>query len=199
MQQTLYFIRHGEPLETGRLLGRTDMPASELGNEQVYAQLQACDAVTQVMSSPLQRCQTVARAFCESAGLSLQIDPRLSEMDFGDWDGQSYEALWQSTQSPGIGDFWQSPWQHTPPNGEPMSAFHLRLIDWWQQFTTTPSSQSTAIVTHAGVIKQLLTVWLGLPEGFDTHLSRLEIGYAKVIKVTVFYDDTGRAWPKVVF
>ncbi|TMP29565.1 histidine phosphatase family protein [Pseudoalteromonas rubra] len=199
MQQILYFIRHGEPLETGRLLGSTDMPASERGNEQVYAQLQACGAITQVISSPLLRCQTVAHAFCETAGLPIQVDPRLNEMDFGDWDGQSYEALWQSTQSPGIGDFWQSPWQYTPPNGEPMSVFHQRLVDWWQQFTARPSSESVAIVTHAGVIKQLLAIWLGLPEGFDTHLSRLEIGYAKMIKVSVFCDETGHVWPKVVF
>ncbi|WP_040645050.1 histidine phosphatase family protein [Pseudoalteromonas rubra] len=199
MQQTLYFIRHGEPRETGRLLGSTDMSASASGNEQVHAQLEACDGIAQVIASPLQRCQTVARTFCETTGLPLQIEPRLSEMHFGDWDGERYDALWQSARAPSIGDFWQSPWQHTPPNGESMSAFHLRLYDWWQQFTASPSCESVAIVTHAGVIKQLLAIWLGLPAEFDGHLSRAEIGYAKMVKVSVFFDETGQAWPKVVF
>ncbi|WP_082669017.1 histidine phosphatase family protein [Pseudoalteromonas rubra] len=199
MQRTLYFIRHGEPRETGRLLGSTDMPASSSGNEQVYAQLEACDGIAQVIVSPLQRCQAVARMFCETTGLPLQIEPRLSEMHFGDWDGERYDVLWQSARAPGIGDFWQSPWQHTPPNGESMSAFHLRLYDWWQQFTATPSPLNAAVVTHAGVIKQLLAIWLALPEGYDTHLSRLEIGYGGMIQVSVHFDEHGQVWPKVVF
>ncbi|MEJ6475106.1 histidine phosphatase family protein [Pseudoalteromonas piscicida] len=199
MQRQLYFVRHGETTMPRHLLGVTDPELSTIGAQQLLQSLTGLVGVKRIISSPRKRCLNISNVFAAQHQLDLEIEPNLAEFDFGLWDGKPYDVLWRETQSPSIGDFWQNPWQHTPPKGESMHEFHHRVTSWWRGILNSPSEECVAVVAHAGVIKALIALILGLPAEFTAHQSRLDIPYAGIVKVEVFYDDNQTAWSKVVF
>ncbi|MBQ4848639.1 histidine phosphatase family protein [Pseudoalteromonas sp. MMG012] len=199
MQSTWYFLRHGEIVEQGILCGRSDINLSPLGWQQLEDVMKGITAVTQIFSSPLVRCSKFATKISEQRQLSVEIVDDLQEMDFGLWDGKPFEWLWCNTDKPSIGDFWADPWSHTPQDAESMTNFHLRVQTWWQSQLAIPNDECSLVITHAGVIKQLLAMILQFPSNSVKQLSIFDVGYASVIKVQVYYDEQGVAWPKVVF
>ena len=86
----LYVIRHGETAWSlsGQHTGRTDIQLNEQGEQDARKLAEQHHAVHfhHVFTSPLQR----ARRTCELAGLGegAQIEPDLSERDYGDYEGQ---------------------------------------------------------------------------------------------------------------
>lgn len=237
-QATVYLLRHGEIERPGILAGRTDVELSANGYQQLNdagnkiinalkledkklegkkledTELESTalesTGLVHCFSSPLKRCQHWAQDFCQTHNLSLEIAENIREMDFGDWDGQSYQNLWQagnasaatsttSSTATSIGDFWQDPWQHTAPNGETMSQFTARVDSWWQQFLAKKLAEPSVIVCHGGVIKHLLARILNMPIETAHHLSAIDVPYAGVIKVSIYYDNAGVAYPKVCF
>ena len=200
MTKTWYFLRHGKPVSTGILTGsRTNVAVSETGLAAMelalsnIAQLDAC------ISSPMLRCLRFANQLSQQLNITLTTDERLQEMDFGDWDGRAYDWLWENSQNPSIGEFWQAPWQHTPPNGESLDAFRARVRNWWKEELLTRQTTHNLVVTHAGVIKQILAEVLALPFDSAISINCLEVGYAKLAVVEVYFDETQKPWPKVVF
>ncbi|MCG7549498.1 histidine phosphatase family protein [Pseudoalteromonas sp. Of7M-16] len=199
MIQTLYFVRHTKTTQSGKLLGKTDPPLTTASHQQLLTIFDSLSKPDRVISSPKLRCLEPAQTYAEKSGLILSIENELQEMDFGLWDGKSYDWLWQNTAQPSIGEFWQNPWDIAVPEGESMISFSTRIALWWHNFTADRTDDTVLIVTHGGVIKQLLALWLELPNGVSSHLNCFEVGYGCVVKVTVFYDENGKAWPKVVF
>lgn len=200
MTKTWYFLRHGKPVSTGILTGsRTNVAVSETGLAAMelalsnIAQLDAC------ISSPMLRCLRFANQLSQQLNITLTTDERLQEMDFGDWDGRAYDWLWENSQNPNIGEFWQAPWQHTPPSGESLKAFRTRVRNWWKEELLTRQTTHNLVVTHAGVIKQILAEVLALPFDSAVSINCLEVGYAKLVVVEVYFDETQKPWPKVVF
>lgn len=199
MQRQLYFVRHGETTLSGHLLGVTDPELSSTGAQQLLQSLTSLSGLQRIISSPRQRCLNTATAFAKQYQLPVEVEPNLAEFDFGLWDGQAYDTLWRETQSPSIGDFWQNPWLHTPPEGESMYDFHHRVATWWHSILESPSEECTAVVAHAGVIKALVALILDLSPELTAYQSKIDIPYAGIVKVEVFYDSSQTAWPKVVF
>ncbi|MEK0159329.1 histidine phosphatase family protein [Pseudoalteromonas piscicida] len=199
MQRQLYFVRHGETTMSDHLLGVTDPELSTAGAQQLLQSLTSLGGLQRVISSPRKRCLNTAKAFAKQYQLPVDVEQNLAEFDFGQWDGKPYDTLWRDTQSPSIGDFWQNPWQHTPPEGESMHDFHHRVATWWHSILASPSEECIAVVAHAGVIKALIALILDLPPEFTAHQSNITIPYAGIVKVEIFYDSNQSAWPKVVF
>ena len=114
----LYLMRHGAPVLTGRLLGRTDSPATEGGIAACVAQVEGLE-VSAVVSSDLVRASACAVAI---GGPAVTIDPRWRELDFGEWDGL---AAGDIDPTP-LGRFWDDPDANPPPGGERWSAGSCR-------------------------------------------------------------------------
>lgn len=185
----LFLLRHGETTYPSSLAGHTDFLLSERGESQIAETLTNIPFETCV-SSPLSRCCLPAEAFCQKHNLDIVIEPKIMEMNFGDWDGLPYDKLW-SLPRPNIGDFWQSPFQHTPTNGESFEQFVSRIDSWWQLFVKN-IEQDTLVMTHAGVIKVLLALILSeqkTPEQIAKIATTISIDYAQAIKVTVFNES----------
>jgi alpha-ribazole phosphatase len=201
-QHTLYLLRHGEIATPGILAGKTDMALSENGLQQLWKSSKQLPGISYCISSPLQRCQTFAKAYSLKNNIHLQLDNQLKEMDFGDWDGKKYEDLWKIKpmgKQPSIGDFWQDPWKNNPPNGEAMIDFVQRVDAWWQQWLVTAPHGNTLVVAHGGVIKHLIARILKLPIPGTTHMNHIDIPYAGLVKVEVYTDEQGKAWPRIVW
>jgi broad specificity phosphatase PhoE len=115
------FVRHGqtELNRGGRLQGRIDAALSELGLRQAAALGRgfAGEPVTRVCSSPLRRACDTAAAIAREHGFDVDVDERLIELDYGEWDGLALADV-------PAGDWaaWRADPEFSPPGGE-------RLID----------------------------------------------------------------------
>ena len=95
--KTLYVARHGETTwnAKGRIQGRSNAPLSHRGLVQTSRTAAALGALPfdLVLSSPLDRSRSLAEAVARRVGCSMQILPELTEVDFGCWQGRSWDDI----------------------------------------------------------------------------------------------------------
>ncbi|SJM95625.1 Alpha-ribazole phosphatase [Crenothrix polyspora] len=148
----IYLIRHTQTdTAKGLCYGQSDVALAK-GFPEHWQQLQQkLPLLTDdclVFSSPLQRCLQLA----EQLSNSVTSDERLLEVNFGDWEGRRFDDIDADTLQ-----HWTTHFVHIPPpNGECFSALCLRVGDFWQELLTYNTKQAL-IITHAGVIRALLT------------------------------------------
>tara|TARA_R110000787_G_scaffold278865_1_gene388789 strand:- start:1524 stop:2177 length:654 start_codon:yes stop_codon:yes gene_type:complete len=211
----VYLLRHGELVQTGLLCGHTDLALSDNGEQQLINATKNLADISHCFSSPLIRCRKFAEQYCQQQKLSLQIFTELQEMNFGDWDGKSYQVLWQPEQQAEtsltekmltLGNFWQNPWQCQPPNGETMISFTKRVDRFWYQLLAQLEQAkgqqnqqvNTLVISHGGVIRYLLAKVLGLPLPGVNHMTNIDVPYGALIHLQITIDDKGQAWSKLM-
>jgi alpha-ribazole phosphatase len=101
-----------------------------------------------VWTSPAQRCRVIAEALGPCV-----IDPRLQELDFGDWEGLGWDAVPRTAL-----DQWAAdPMGFTPPGGESGAALVARV----SAFAGELPAGDHVVVTHGGPLKVLVAVLAG--------------------------------------
>ena len=88
---TIDLIRHGEPVGGSKYRGQTDDPLSEKGWAQMRAALVGHQPWEVVVTSPLVRCRAFAEELAARLALPLEVDARLMEIGFGEWEGRTAE------------------------------------------------------------------------------------------------------------
>ncbi len=192
----LYLLRHGRPEGGEGFRGRIDPPLSHSGYRMMQAMLQARPDPDRVISSPLKRCADFARDWAKARQLPLQLEPGIEELDFGQWDGQSYEQVWRDAPDQ-LQAFWCDPYRHGPPGGEDVAAFEQRVTACVDEWLAQYVGQSLLVVAHGGVLRALIKWALSLPAASLTHLQAFEVGYAGLLVLDVYTDATGRHWPRL--
>lgn len=188
-------LRHGLPEGDHCFRGQVDFALTEKGMQQMFHAVGEKTAYDRVISSPLSRCYDFASAFAAQHELEVTADPGFLELDFGDWDGQPKQQVWDN-DSTRLSEFWSNPWHSTPPGGESLEVYEQRIITSWQQVLESYAGQSILLVTHGGVIKQLIRHLLELPRTAG-YIQRLEIPYAARVKISVYHDQDGTLWPQL--
>ena len=155
----ILLARHPRPLVPGRICyGRTDVPLAEPPATGAAALvLAAGDPVERIVSSPSSRALQVARAVAVLTGAPLHTDDRLQEMDFGGWEGRA----WATLPRPEIDAWAADPLRYRPGGGECVNDVLARVRRAWTGVAS--SADTTLVVTHAGPIRCLLHVALGVP------------------------------------
>ncbi|MFZ1575107.1 MAG: alpha-ribazole phosphatase family protein [Chromatiaceae bacterium] len=190
----LDLLRHGETLGGTRFRGRLDDPLTERGLEQMWAAVGPGDGDGEgirewdgIVTSPLARCADFARALSQGQGIPLSLDPRLAELDFGDWEGQTAADL-MATDAEALGRFWTDPVAHPPPGGEPLLAFQGRVLTAWDELLRQDRGDRTLVISHGGVIRVILCQVLGYPLG---RLLELDVGLASLTGLRVRSEEQG--------
>ncbi len=170
------FVRHGqtELNRTGRLQGRLDVPLSALGAEQAAALARgyASEAVTRVVSSPLQRAVATATAIAREHALTVEIDDRLVELDYGDWDGQPLADV-----PPEAWAAWRTDAGFAPPGGEALADVSGRVAS----FCADALADALVIaVSHVSPIKAAVCRALGVD---DRVTWRMQLDVASVTRI----------------
>jgi alpha-ribazole phosphatase len=169
----IYLIRHTFPLVApGFIYGRTEVELCDsFAEETEIIQQKLPTNLDQVYSSPSQRCTQLAAIL----STDYQIDHRLSEFHFGDWEGQTWDTIDQRESRVWMEDFVNV----CTPNGENMLQMQARVMAFWQEMIQT-SAEKLAVVTHGGVIRLLLAADQNLPlrSCFD-----IKVGYGDVFKL----------------
>jgi len=145
---SLWLARHALPLiAPGICYGALDVPAGEAATREAAQQLaNALPEGIAMAWSPLQRCAQLAQALSAlRPDLASRADPRLREMNFGAWEGRSWEAIGSQALAVWTDDFAK----HRPGGGENLEGFMQRVAEAWDELGGEPC----VWITHAGVIR----------------------------------------------
>jgi alpha-ribazole phosphatase len=146
----LWMVRHAAVLQPGGICyGARDVPAEPVATATAAARLaEALPDALRVVCSPLQRCTALAAQLqMRRPSLRLRIDARLAEMDFGDWEGQPWDAIGEAAISAWTADFRD----HRPGGGESLAEVMARVGSAWREALV--QDDDVLWITHAGVIK----------------------------------------------
>jgi alpha-ribazole phosphatase len=155
-------LRHGEPVGGRRYRGQTDDPLSEKGWRQMWSAVQHGTPWGQVITSPLLRCSDFARALVERSALPLATETRFQEVNFGSWEGCTATEL-RRQDSEILRRFYRDPVRNRPRDAEPLDAFCARVTTAFLEVLERHRGQHVLIVTHAGVIRAVLSHVLSIP------------------------------------
>ena len=146
----------------GRFIGSTDVPLDAGGREKivVLARRVAAEKPDRIFCSPLRRARETAEPVAALLGLELEPDPDLREIDFGRWEGMTFEAIRAS--APHAVERWA---RFDPgfafPGGEAIGDFLARVRRAADRMARCGGA-SVLAVTHGGVIRSLICHFLGL-------------------------------------
>ncbi|MBK0371207.1 alpha-ribazole phosphatase [Flavobacterium agrisoli] len=164
----IYLVRHTETVvPKGICYGQTDVAIAQpydTAFEKIATQLPH-NAV--LFSSPLQRCLQLAHYLqLHNKTEKIQVDARLMEMHFGDWEMQAWNEIPTEILNPWMTDFVSV----AVPNGESFEKLHQRVLDFIESEIKNLSTQNVIIVAHAGIIRSILCYFEQIPlaEAFAT-------------------------------
>lgn len=149
----LHLIRHPRPAVTpGICYGRSDLPLTEPPDALAYALKRLLPEDFALYASPLQR----ARLLAEALG-TPRIDPRLQEIDFGEWEGRSFAEIG------GAIDAWaEDPLGFRAPGGESPSEMAARANQAFAAIQARHGAQTVVIVAHGGPLRAIVGGLLGI-------------------------------------
>ncbi|WP_284078988.1 histidine phosphatase family protein [Herbaspirillum aquaticum] len=152
----LHLVRHPQPLvDKSTCYGRSDIAvAPEMlaqSAAQLLPQLRALPHDWPLVSSPLQRCAKLAHSLAQAMHRPApQVDPRLQEMDFGQWELRPWDDIpWAEVEA------WNADLAHyAPGGGETLTEVAGRM---WQAFDDllAISAEGVIVICHAGSIRML--------------------------------------------
>lgn len=146
----LWLVRHAQPLvEPGVCYGALDVPADAQATlDAARALAQDLPEAFELLHSPLQRCEQLAQVLCGlRPDLIPKTDTRLKEMDFGQWEGQRWDAIARAEL-----DGWAAAFPTWRCGGaENVQDFMARVAMVWD--ATRALQRPTVWITHAGVIR----------------------------------------------
>ena len=183
----IWLIRHGEP-ETdaqGRCYGRLDWGLSDRGKVQAQMAAQALsgEPLAAIYSSPRRRARQSAEFLGKAKDLPVTILEGLCEIDFGDFEGLTYEEI--EKQYPDQYKRWMTrPTEIHFPGGESFVQMQTRVLATTTKLCQRHQGESIAIISHGGVNRIILAEALGMP---PTHIFRIAQRYAG-LNLVVFYE-----------
>ena len=168
----LLLIRHGETDHNVRqlALGRADVPLNERGRQQaaalaarLAAHADRGERIDAVYSSPLRRCLETAAPLAEALDLSIQIEPRLIEMDIGLVEGKTFAQV-RDEHAQFLRVWLSDAMADEPmPGGESMREVQERAWAAVEAIRDAHPEATVALVTHNFVLLTVLCRALDLP------------------------------------
>ena len=172
----LVFVRHGRTAFNveGRLQGRLDMPLDEVGRRQAFtvAQVIAAMEPDAIIASPLQRARDTAQAIGACAGLGVQLDDRLIEIDVGRWSGQRAADLRRNDPEYAAGVV--SPIDYRRADGETASEVADRIVAVCQDVVAQYAGGTIILVAHGFALRTGICWLLGGDYGASRCLGGLD-------------------------
>jgi probable phosphoglycerate mutase len=166
MSAEIYLLRHGETEWNldGRLQGQRDSALTEAGRRQAQQLGDLLAAhfpdgkLPPFQVSPLGRAQQTAnllRARFVNMPPYL-IEPRLTEVSFGDWEGQTFDDI-EEEWADLIDSYDDLDWLFEAPEGEGYDQAEMRVESW-----LADQSGALIAVTHGLTAQLICSRYLGL-------------------------------------
>ncbi len=181
---TLYYVRHGETdwNVAQRYQGQRDIPLNANGRtqaarngrtllEKLGPEAEALDFV----ASPLARARETMEIARREMGLAphaYRVDTRLSEINYGHWEGQYWHEL-PTTDPEGFAARAADLWGWQPNDGESYSMLTDRVALWLADM-----KRDAIVASHGGVSRALRGIVLKLT---SADIFQLEVPQDKIL------------------
>ena len=165
----LHLVRHGETdiNAAGRLQGAMDSVLTERGRRQADDMAAAALAwrPAAVYTSPLRRAREVAERIATMSGVSLTVEPRLTEMAMGELEGITVREMREGW--PELYAGWRRDASGvTMPGGESLPAVQRRAMAAFAEMDAGHAADDAVIaVTHNFTIRCIVAAVIELPLG----------------------------------
>jgi broad specificity phosphatase PhoE len=161
-----YFLRHGETARNaaGRLCGSTDVPLSDAGRRQARKLAARLKSISfeALYSSPLQRALETGRIVGAAIGLEPIVDPRLTELSYGAWEGFTYKEI--RRDYPELFRAWETdPATVAPPHGETGAHLVERAAPFLADVAERHPRGNVVVACHRTVCRLLTCHIMGIP------------------------------------
>ncbi len=152
----LFLVRHSETEmnEKGLYYGWTDCGLTENGIKQAKKLRKALrhEKFDCVISSTLSRAIHTAEIISGLNTVDIVTEPRLRELNFGEWEGMHYEQIMQKDKE--HWEKWCAEWMTTaPPSGECFNDLHQRVSGFMDELLGKYKSGRILIVAHQGCLR----------------------------------------------
>lgn len=187
MDPVVYFVRHGQTdwNAEGRLQGQADTDLNDFGraqaarNGRLLAELIGDPSAFDFVSSPLSRTRETMERLRGAMGIEARgyrTDPRLVEVNFGDWQGRTFAEL--EAVDPGCFARREADkWRFLPPGG---GAESYEMLAARVRSVLADLRGDAVCVTHGGVLRAVFHLAGALPEA---ECAALEIPQDRVLKL----------------
>lgn len=161
----IYLIRHGRTQWNKEEVfrGQADIPLDELGRRQAAAigETLKGKGIRAMITSPLKRAvETATIAKCALTDIKIIEDPRLTDVNFGEWQGLTLGEV--KTRYPQLYKTWATnPGDVTFPGGDSLKQVAQRCWSVLMEVSLNDHVQPVALFTHRVVNKILLIQALG--------------------------------------
>jgi len=189
------FLRHGETVLPGHLLGHTDAALADAGWVQFERQTErrSFDAV---VASPLKRARLAAEAVAAERGVPFCADADWSELDFGAWDGRALADLnADEATAAALAAIYTSADAAGAPEGESWRDLERRVIRAIDRLMAFGADSRVLVSSHAGPMRAALAVACAMP--FEA-LWAFRIDYGTRLTLRVGRGDGGALWGEVI-
>ena len=180
----IILIRHGKTYanENWIYCGQTDIPLSENGRALIeekremglYPDIEGMNIVTSGMKRAEETLGLIYGA------VEHLIDERVKEINFGDFEGKTYE---QMKEDPEFLYWLDHKETHRPPRGESRADMAKRVVEGFEEYAA--SGEDTVLVIHGGPIVYIMqhlfpeenkTYWDWHPDNGDGWILTIENG-----------------------
>jgi len=150
-------VRHGQTgrSATSTYSGRLDVALTPIGREQARrtAQELAGAGIDAVITSPLERARDTAQAIADAAGVALRVDKRLTEVDYGPFEGLDRDGA-QAALGQAFADWRADPFGAPVPGMEPLADALRRARA--ATADALAAHEHPVIVGHQGILRIVL-------------------------------------------
>jgi broad specificity phosphatase PhoE len=156
----ILLVRHGQTRANVELIwhGITDTPLTEHGRHQASLAGRYIDdhysPLSKVYASQLQRARHTAEAIAGHAGLAVESDVRLQEVDNGEWEDVSYADLHQKH------DYWRNTMgeeDYRAPGGESRREVTQRMQASLLEIADRHIDETVIVVSHGLAMAMVLS------------------------------------------
>lgn len=185
----VYLVRHGEtPWNVERRFqGQLNVALSAAGREQARAVAGWLAGrpvrFIAIYSSDLRRAAETAAVIGERTGIMPQLDPRLREINVGEWSGLLADEVEQ--RYPGALLEWHERIdRYTIPGGESIPIVQQRVLEAYRALVARHSGEAIIIVSHGAALSALLVALHGWDLVETWHSRKTRMGNTGVTVVS---------------
>ncbi len=172
---TLVLVRHGRThlTETKKISGsggenpglselgkqdahRVSVELAKLGTSGAFAHI---EPIAAIVASPIQRTVDTANILANHLHRAVTLEPSIQEISFGDWDGHTNDEV--ARDWPELFEQWRGSWTVSPPNGESLEAFDLRVNQGLDAIIAQHAGKTVAVVAHVMPIRGIIRAAIG--------------------------------------
>ena len=147
----IYFTRHGQTVWNveNKICGSTDSPLTDKGRAQAAALAgQIKDSgihIDAILYSPLSRAADTARIIADATGIPAREEKRLTEQNFGKWEGTARDGVAFKESKRHFADSYGG--------GESMLRLAQRVYTLLDELKRQPDDRTFLLVAHNGIAR----------------------------------------------